>query len=106
MLKDLAPLAVSFVAVTIAITLGVQILGQMSEDQCAAGYVFNGSTASCVNATGDWAAGAGETYQSNATQSGMEASAELASWLPTIALIVAAAVIIGVIVVYLAQRFA
>ena len=105
LLKDLAPLAVAFVAVAIAVSLGIQILGQMAEDQCASGYTFDGGTASCLNGTGDWVSGAGETYESNATQSGMEANVELASWLPTIALIVAAAVIIGVIVVYLAQRF-
>ena len=80
--SDLLPLAVAFVVVAIAISMGAEVLGEIRDGQTA------------------------NTYERNATTDGLESLAELSSWLPTIALIVAAAVIIGIIVVYLARRFA
>ena len=61
--------------------MGAEVLGEIRDDQTA------------------------NSYERNATTEGLDALDELASWLPTIALIVAAAVIIGIIVVYLARRF-
>ncbi len=42
------------------------------------------------------------SYAKNATGEGLESLEELASWLPTLALVVIAAIIIGVLVTYLA----
>ena len=80
--SDLLPLAVAFVVVTIAISLGADVVGTIRAGQSA------------------------NSYERNASTQGLEALDELAGWLPTIALVVAAAVIIGIIVVYLARRFA
>jgi len=80
--SDLLPLAVAFVVVAIAISMGAEVLGEIQSGQTA------------------------NSYERNATTDGLDALNELSSWLPTIALIVAAAVIIGIIVVYLARRFA
>ena len=80
--SDLLPLAVAFVVVAIAISMGAEVLGEIRTGQTA------------------------NSYERNATTDGLESLAELSGWLPTIALIVAAAVIIGIIVVYLARRFA
>lgn len=103
--SDMAPLAITFVAVAIALSIGLEILADVAEDQCSSGYVWNGTQNGCVNSTGDWASGAGETYESNVSRNGLTAGDELSSWLPTIALVVAAAVIIGIVVTYLARRF-
>lgn len=103
-ITELAPIAVAFVATAVTIGLGLSILGSMAQDQCGDGYSWNSTQSACVNATGDWAGGAGETYSSNISKYGMESGGELSSWLPTIALVIAAAIIIGVVVTYLARR--
>ena len=106
--SDLMPLAVAFVAVAIALGLGLEVLAGIKEEQCneISGFSWNATGGQCLNSTGGRVEGTQyATYQLNATGSGMEASGELSAWLPTIALIVAAAVIIGIIVVYLARRF-
>lgn len=72
-LQDLAPIAVSFVVVGIVLGIGANILEEVQSD-----FVGNTTEHSAVG---------------NAT----EGVAELASWLPTIALIIAAAVIIGIL---------
>ena len=79
--SDLLPLAVAFVVVAIAISMGAEVLGEIRTGQTS------------------------NSYERNATTEGLDALNELSGWLPTIALIVAAAVIIGIIVVYLARRF-
>ena len=44
-----------------------------------------------------------DSYAYNATGEGLESLDELGSWLPTLALVVIAAIIIGVLVTYLAR---
>ena len=80
--SDLLPLTVAFVVVAIALSMGAEVLSEVQAGQTSA------------------------TFEYNASQNGLESLDEMSSWLPTIALIVAAAVIIGIIVVYLARRFA
>lgn len=72
-LQDLAPIAVSFVVVGIVLGIGANILSEVETSLTA------GSDAALA--------------VDNATAG----IAELASWLPTIALIIAAAVIIGIL---------
>jgi len=74
-LGQLASVGVTFVVIAIVLGMGAKILGKMNTD----------STGTTMNAT-----------IKNATA----ALAELSSWLPTIAVIVAAAVIIGIVVTY------
>lgn len=80
--QDLLPLGIAFVVVAIALSMGAEVLGEIRDGQTA------------------------NSYERNATTSGLDAVAELSDWLPTIALVVAAAVIIGIVVMYLARRFA
>ena len=105
--SDLAPMAVMVVAVAVALAMGAEVMSDMNDSgDCASGYTYNATNGLCLNGTYAWASGAGETYQTNITREGLGAVGELSGWLPTIALILAAAVIIGIIVVYLARRFA
>lgn len=72
-LTDLAPVAIAFVFVAIVIGVGADVLADINADQTA-------------NSVAD-----------NATTSGLEGLQELSSWLPTIALVIAAAIVIGVL---------
>ena len=83
-LQDLAGIAIIFVVTAIIIGIGADVLSQMQTNM------------GTDNNTAD--------EQFNATKYGLEGLEELGSWLPTIAIIVAAAVIIGIIAMYFAVR--
>jgi len=85
-LQDLLPVALLLVVAAIGIAVGADVLDSIQSD-----YVTG--AANC-NSTSTTACG----YAYNITNSGLEAQDELGSWLDTIALIVAAAIIIGVLV--------
>lgn len=72
-LRDLAPVAVLFVFITVVVAIGANIVSEVEADQASGSYAENASLA------------------------GLEAIDELGSWLPTIALVIAAAVVIGVL---------
>ena len=72
-LGDLSGIAITFVVLAVTLGVGATILSSIQDGQTPA------STAA------------------NATQEGLDAVAELADWLPTLATIVVAAVVIGVI---------
>lgn len=73
-LKDLLPIALLFVVATIAISIGADIVTEVQTGQTSGTYAYNVSG-----------------Y-------GLTSMDELGSWLPTIALVVAAAIVIGVLV--------
>lgn len=77
-LNQLAGVGVTFVVIAIVLAMGAKVLDKTDDSMTgvAAAAVANGS----------------------------EGIAELSSWLPTIAIIVAAAVIIGIVVTYFAFR--
>jgi len=77
-LKNLAGLAIVFVVLTIILSFGATILDDIQDDQ--------------TDNDADW----------NASGKGLESLNTFADWLPTLALIVVAAVIIGIIVRYFA----
>ena len=73
-IQDLLPVALILVVATIGIAVGADVLTEIQNDQTA------------------------NSYAHNTSNYGLEAQDELGSWLDTIALIVAAAIIIGVLV--------
>jgi len=79
--QDMLPLAIAFVVVTIAVSLGATVLSDIQDTQTA------------------------DETDYNVTGEGLEALETFGEWLPTIALVVVIAVIIGIIIVYLARRF-
>lgn len=79
---DLLPLAIVFVVVAVAISLGADVLDDIQSTQTTDSVAYN------------------------ATGYGLTAMNTFAKWLPTIALVVVIAVIIGILIVYLARRFA
>lgn len=80
---DLLPLALTFVVVAIAIAIGAAVLTDVRS-----------SSTFTTNDAG---------Y--NATTKGLLAMTTFGDWLPTLALVVVAAIIIGVLIMYLASRF-
>ena len=80
-LSSLAGIGITFVVVAIVLSFGSTILGELRDD---------------AEAKGD------NTTAYNATTAGLEGLTEFADWLPTLALIIVAAVIIGIIVKYFA----
>ena len=75
-LSQFGSLALAFVVAGIVIAMTAEILGQVRSTQSA------------------------DTYQYNVTSKGLEGAKTFGDWLPTIAVVVAAAVVIGVIVNY------
>lgn len=93
-LSDLAPIAIAFVFVAVVIGVGASLLASVQDDAVT-------NTANCGrNSTGGTSgtigySACGTNY--NVTGEGLQSLGELSSWLPTIALVIAAAVVIGVL---------
>lgn len=84
-LESMAPLAIAFVFVAVVLTVGADVLADVQS-----GFVTG--AAGC-NSTDTSLCG----LNYNATGSGLDSMTELGGWLPTIALVVAAGVVIGVL---------
>ena len=72
-LGDLSSIAITFVVIAVTLGIGATVLDSVQEGQTASSTAYN------------------------ATAEGLDALSTLADWLPTLAVIVAAAVVIGVI---------
>ena len=92
---EFGTLALGFVLVAIIIAIGGTILVQTQQTQCSAG-VWNATINNC-NPTQT-------SIASNATGYGLVGITSMSQWLPTIAVIIAAAVVIGIIVRYFAGQ--
>jgi hypothetical protein len=84
-IQDLAPVAIAFVFIAVVIGVGSTVLESIQTNQ-----VTNVAGCNSTNTTG-----CGVGY--DATVNGLEGLGELGGWLPTIALVVAAAIVIGVL---------
>jgi len=75
-LQDMAPIAIAFVVIAVVLGVGATILASIQSGQTENGSAYN------------------------ASGNGLTSMGTLSGWLPTIAVIVAAAVVIGIIVAY------
>lgn len=75
-LSDLGPAAIAFVFIAIVLAIGADVITSVGAD--------------AVNNSG----------ADNATTQGLQAVEEMSTWLPTIALVIAAAVVIGVLMYF------
>lgn len=94
-LKDVTPFALLIIVSMIGVSVGSQVLDDIKEGQCT--YGFNADTHDCANATGGDINGI-STIASNATSGGLQGLETFGSWMPTITLVVAASIIIGILV--------
>ena len=89
---DMLPLGITIVVLGVGLGLGLQVLGDVQDDQLTGVSGCNAtSTVSC-----------GADY--NATGDAVEGVAKFTSYLPTIALVIVVAIIIGILVNYLMMR--
>ena len=120
-INALVPIAVVFVVAFFTISIGSVIMTDVSETFCDDTWITTASPAvnsSVVNPTTDGNFGCCTTVNasdtqdcdtwngdasSNTTSAGLKSLDELASWGPTLALVIIAAIIIGVLVTYLAR---
>lgn len=118
-IKELAGIAVAFVVTAFALAMGAGILSSLMENQCDYTWMAGATSSATTNPiTGDytgccqtvgsgtlncsaWYAG---NYALNASAEGLGALDNISSWLPTLGLVVIAAVIIGVLIFYLGRR--
>jgi len=110
-LQDMAPLAIAFVIIAVVLGIGATILGTIRADNYAKNCASLSGYLNTTNEQGVFCAGsdnhsianastASIDVATNTSTSGLSAMSTLSGWLPTIAVIVAAAVVIGIIVAY------
>jgi hypothetical protein len=80
-IQDLLPIGMTFVVLGIALSYGLLVMGEVKEDMTE------------------------NSVEANATAKGIEGVAKIPDKLPMIVTVVIAAVIIGILVTYLAGRF-
>lgn len=78
--KDLLPIALLLTVTIIAVSIGADVVNDVHSDQTA------------------------DSYAANISESGLEGMDELGSWFPTIGLVIAASIVIGVLVYSFAFR--
>jgi len=97
--QQMGGLALAFTLVAIIVGIGATISEEIRIGQCTGGEAgWNATAGGCYGAGGIVANTS--TVASNITGEGLEGLETLGEWLPTIAVIIAAAVVIGIIVRY------
>lgn len=105
-LRHLGAMALMLVVAAVVITVGSAILNGLAEQECeeTTSAIWTAQEGLCGISTE-----AGEPtnnatdYATNVTIEGLEGMETLGDWLPLIALVVAAAIVIGIIVGYLGR---
>jgi hypothetical protein len=85
---DVAPIGVAFIVLTIVLGLGATVVTQMQTS------MLSNTTAAAID----------DSVAGNVTLSGMSALNTFGTWLPTIALVVVVAIILGIVTIYLMKR--
>ena len=98
-MRDLLPLVILFVVGVFAITIGSQIISGLAKNQCGSGYTWNESAGVCVNSTTGIppANQAGMSAAGNVSIAGLQGNSTFGNYLPTIALVLMASIIIGIL---------
>ena len=98
-LTEVPSLVVVLLVIAIVLGAGATINTQIKANQCT--YSFNETSGECLNSTGGTGGTLGTTIASNITQDGLDAGESLAEWQSTWVVIIAAAVVIGIVGKYL-----
>lgn len=103
--SQLGGMALAFVLVAIVLGVGGTILTGVGNQACSGTFAYfsGNATTACCNGTATATTCTEFDYESisvNASNNGLTGIDTMADWLPTIAVIIAAAVVIGVIVRY------
>jgi len=108
-IKELLGVGFTILVLAIGMAYGLDVMGDIRDDMgetaCETGFSFNASSKLCQNATGANTISP-SSAEYNATVNGISGVAKIPEKIPTIATVVLAAVIIGILVTYLWARFA
>jgi len=88
-LQDMSAYALAFVVIAVILGVTATILTQVKSTQCTDDN-WNATTGECLSGN--------TTIASNATGYGITGTGTMSQWLPIIAVIIAAAIVIGIIV--------
>ena len=107
-INDLLGIGMTLVVLGVGLAYGLQVMGDVREDmgdEACSGF-WNSSVNQCQDSTTNTTVISGNDAGFNATGNAIEGVAKIPEKLPTIATVVVAAVILGVLVTYLYNRFA
>lgn len=94
-LADVAPVAITLVVIAIVLGVGSDVLTNVRATMCENGFSYNETSGLCHDQTNLSVTERG--YALNTTQNGLQGVDELASWQDTWAIVLALAVIIGIL---------
>ena len=107
-LGSLPGIAVTFVVVGTIFAIGFSILNtnQATFATCASGFSYQSTTDNCINSTNSSSATRNVlgTYAYNATKESQDGMFNITGYLPTIGLVIAAIIVIGLVVGLLYMR--
>ena len=87
-------IVITFLVIAVVLGVGMVLLANVKDSQCVdAGGSYNATIDFCHNSSGQGV----YSYALNGTEQGMLGIDKIATWQPTLAIIVVAAVVIGVI---------
>ena len=99
-ITEVPSLVIVLLVISIVLGVGATISGKIKAGQCT--YEFDEASGKCENSTGGTGVGTyGDTIASNITQDGLDSQVALSEWQGTWVVIVAAAVVIGIVGRYL-----
>ena len=106
--RDLLGIGMSLVVLIIGLAYGLDVTGDVKQDFGEEGCAditdytyFNETAGLCQNVSADASYQSPGTSEFNATVDGMDAVSKITDKLPTVALVIMAAVIIGILIRYL-----
>ena len=105
-ISELLGIGMTLVVLGIGIAYGLQVMGDVRDDlaSCETGWTYNTTSQSCQGAgAANYTATVNTEF--NATSSAIEGVSKIPEKLPTIATVIVASVIIGILVTYLWARF-
>ena len=107
-LSEMVTAVIAFVVLAIVIGIGGTIMSDIGQTNCEdGGYYWNVTapkTGACELNGSDGGALTASTIAGNATSGGLDGMQTFGEWLPTIAVIFAAALVIGIVSAYFYMR--
>lgn len=95
-LDDVVPVAITLVVIAITLSVGSDVLEAVRDNQCSTGYTYNATAGHC-HLVGNGSDVGGMGVKFNATTNGMKGINELSSFQDTWAVVLALAVIVGIL---------
>ena len=102
---DLLPIGLTIVVLSVGISFGLNVLGDIKADSCDNGCTWTVANNSCINDTSPYEV-CGSPASLNATSNAIDAVAKIPAKLGIIVSVIITAVLIGILIRYLMIRYA